>query len=95
MRQIGDRKVPQCVLTIIVQCTTLSIMPRSAAHELTSSQVCEELNISRPTLSRWVRGGRINPTRKMPGLRGPYLFDPREVRRVRIQTQKNDTAVSS
>jgi excisionase family DNA binding protein len=50
---------------------------------LTSAEVCERLNIDRSTLSRWVAAGRIAPALKMPGLRGPFLFDPAEVDRVK------------
>lgn len=30
-------------------------------------------------VSRLVRAGKLRPTRKLPGLRGPYLFDRSEV----------------
>lgn len=50
---------------------------------LHSAEVCERLNIDRSTLSRWVAAGRIVPATKLPGLRGPFLFDPAEVERVR------------
>lgn len=56
---------------------------RTTTDLLTSSEVCDALNIDRSTLSRWVASERITPTMKMPGLRGPFLFDPAEVERVK------------
>lgn len=53
-----------------------------APNLLTSAEVCERLNIDRSTLSRWVASGRITPALKMPGIRGPFLFDPAEVERL-------------
>ena len=50
---------------------------------LTSAEVCEALNIDRSTLSRWVAAEKIAPAIKMPGVRGPFLFDPAEVERVK------------
>ena len=50
---------------------------------MTSAAVCEELNIDRSTLSRWVAAGRISPAAKLPGIRGAFLFDPSEVERVK------------
>ena len=42
---------------------------------LTTSEVADHLGVSVQTVSRWVAIGRLTPTRKLPGLRGPYLFD--------------------
>lgn len=55
--------------------------PTPQAH-LNSAEVCERLHIDRSTLSRWVAAGRISPAIKLPGKRGPFLFDPSEVERV-------------
>ena len=52
---------------------------------LTSAEVCEQLEIDRSTLSRWVAADRIRPALKMPGLRGPFLFHPSEVDRVKAE----------
>lgn len=46
---------------------------------MTSAEVCDRLGIDRSTLSRWVAAKRITPALKMPGVRGPFLFDPAEV----------------
>lgn len=55
---------------------------------LTSAETCERLGgIDRSTLSRWVRDGQIVPAVKLPGLRGPFLFDPAEVERVRVANE--------
>ena len=50
---------------------------------MTSAEVCGELHIDRSTLSRWVSVGRIAAAHKLPGLRGPFLFDRTEVERVK------------
>jgi len=50
---------------------------------LTSAEVCASLLIDRSTLSRWVSAGRITPTTKLPGKRGPFLFASAEVQRVK------------
>ena len=52
---------------------------------LTSAEACEQLEIDRSTLSRWVALGRITPATKLPGLRGAFLFEPDEVDRVRAE----------
>ena len=49
---------------------------------LHSAEVCEILGIDRSTLSRWVAAGRIPAAQKLPGLRGPFLFDPADVERI-------------
>lgn len=55
---------------------------------LNSAEACEALGgIDRSTLSRWVASGKIRPALKLPGVRGPYLFDPAEVERVRLELQ--------
>ena len=41
---------------------------------LTSAEACEQLNIDRSTLSRWVKSGRIETAHKFPGKRGGFLF---------------------
>ena len=53
----------------------------TTTEHLISAEVCERLGIDRSTLSRWVAAGRITPAMKLPGIRGPYLFDPAEVER--------------
>lgn len=52
---------------------------------LNSAEVCTQLSIDRSTLSRWVQSGRIAPAVKLPGLRGPFLFEPAEVDRVKAE----------
>jgi len=51
---------------------------------VTSADVCEQLQIDRSTLSRWVAFGKIDPVQKLPGLRGAFLFTPEEVERVAL-----------
>lgn len=50
---------------------------------VTSQIVCDELNINRSTLSRWVAAGVITPAVKAPGKRGAFMFDPDDVQRVK------------
>lgn len=53
---------------------------------LNSAEACALLgDIDRSTLSRWVALGRITPAAKLPGLRGPFLFDRAEVERVKAE----------
>jgi predicted site-specific integrase-resolvase len=60
---------------------------------MNSAEVCERLgDIDRSTLSRWVLIGRITPAYKHPGVRGPFLFDPDEVERVRLELTEQATA---
>lgn len=48
--------------------------------EVPSSDVKELLALREVgEVSRLVRSGKLHPTRKLPGLRGPYLFDRAEV----------------
>jgi len=57
-------------------------MPQT--RDLVLSQiVCDDLNITRSTLSRWVAAGVITPAVKLPGKRGAFLFDPADVKRVK------------
>lgn len=58
----------------------------TVGEHLTSADACQVLHIDRSTLSRWVSSGRIAPAMKLPGVRGPFLFAPEEVERVRIET---------
>lgn len=60
---------------------------------VTSNEVCERLEISRPTLSRWVASGRLVAAQKLPGLRGAYLFDP-EVIDQAVAALRADSAAS-
>ena len=62
---------------------------------LTSAIVCDELDIDRSTLSRWVAAGRINPATKLPGVRGPFLFARAELDRVKTTERAGPTAASA
>jgi hypothetical protein len=46
---------------------------------LTTAECALVVGISVQTISRWVAIGRLTPARKLPGLRGPYLFDPSDI----------------
>lgn len=42
---------------------------------MTSAEASDELGIPRRTLTRWIAKGRVQVSRKMPGIRGAYLLD--------------------
>lgn len=66
--------------------TKLGDVPKNSSLKLlTSADVCAELRIDRSTLSRWVASGRIAAATKLPGKRGPFLFAPAEVARLRTE----------
>ncbi|HET6917187.1 MAG TPA: hypothetical protein VFH56_13930 [Acidimicrobiales bacterium] len=50
---------------------------------LPTATVAEELGCDVRTVHRKVAAGEITPLYKAPGLRGPYLFAPDEVQRVK------------
>lgn len=54
------------------------------AELLTTMQVCEDLDIDRATLVRWVGREIAVPAMKLPGSNGAYLFAPAEVGRLRV-----------
>lgn len=50
-------------------------MPSADEHLLlTTNEACERLYVSRSTLTRWVKAGRLRPVRKLPGRTGSFLF---------------------
>lgn len=46
---------------------------------ITTAEVAERLQVSIPTVNRWVRDGRLRPVQKLPGIRGANLFDPTNI----------------
>lgn len=57
-------------------------MPKTPPPFVTSAELCARAGIDRSTLSRWVDKGRITPAQRLPGLRGPMLFNPLDVDRL-------------
>lgn len=55
-------------------------------EHLTTSQVAAALGVDVRTIHRWVTSGRIAPSLKLAGIRGPYLFAQAEVERVKQST---------
>ena len=52
----------------------------TAAQELlTAAEAAEQLGLNRQYLTRLVRHGKLQAVRKLPGLRGAYLFAPEDV----------------
>lgn len=51
--------------------------------ELTAEEAAAILGCSRSTIARMARIGRLKPSRKLPGLRGPYLFRRADVEKLR------------
>lgn len=54
-------------------------------EHLTGAEAARRLHIDRSTLSRWVAAGRISPVIKLPGIRGPFVFEVAEVERVKAK----------
>ena len=47
----------------------------SQADEVTTREALEILNLSDPsTIAKYVKAGKLTPTRKLPGRTGAYLF---------------------
>jgi predicted site-specific integrase-resolvase len=44
-----------------------------------SKEACEMLSIDRSTLTRWVQAKKIEPVKKLNGIRGANLFDPADI----------------
>lgn len=64
----------------------LSHMPTAPDADLVGSIViCEQLGISRSTLTRWVNNGTAQPAMRLPGKTGAYLFTRTEVERLATQ----------
>lgn len=61
-------------------------MPHMAPDDLmTTSEVCGLLGIGSSTVSRWAMSGALAPARKLPGLRGAYLFRRADVEALRAK----------
>lgn len=52
---------------------------------LGTREVCQQFDIDKSTLTRWVRSGRIRAALKLPGRNGAFLFEPDEVERLRVE----------
>ena len=50
-----------------------------------SAEACEMLGIDRATLVRRIAAGKIKALTKMPGARGPYVFELAEIERARTE----------
>ena len=46
-----------------------------------TAEVARLLGVNVKTVTRWAADGTLPSAYKLPGLRGPYLFDPAEVAR--------------
>lgn len=46
---------------------------------LSTTETAALLGVDVSTISRWVNAGKLTPARKMPGLRGVYLFRRQDV----------------
>lgn len=58
---------------------------------LTSREVADALGVSRDSVERWVKAGKVKGTRKgpFPGRTSPFLIPASEVERVKKLMQKN------
>ena len=52
-----------------------------ADDSMTTAQAAEHLGCSVKTITRMVEDGRLTAQIKLPGLRGPYLFERAEIER--------------
>lgn len=59
---------------------------------LSTVETAEALGVERSTISRWVTSGRIKPAHRMPGATGAFLFDRREVQRVKRSLAEPEAA---
>lgn len=50
---------------------------------LTSQEAADILGVSVQTISKWVISGKLTPAKKLPGLRGAYLFTPAALKTAR------------
>jgi len=46
---------------------------------LTTSEVAHRFNVSSSAVAKWVAAGKLTPVRKLPGVRGPMLFESADV----------------
>lgn len=49
--------------------------------QLLAAEVAEKYQVAVRTVHRRVKAGHLKPARKLPGLRGAYLFDEEEAER--------------
>lgn len=64
------------------------IHPMPASDVIGAREAERLLGISQATLQRWVTNGRLPSARKLPGLRGPWLFDRSEVQELAAARKK-------
>lgn len=50
---------------------------------VTTAEVAEHLGVHVRTVHRMIEAGKLKPVAKAPGLRGAYLFNRRDVERLR------------
>jgi DNA-binding transcriptional MerR regulator len=63
-------------------------VPVDASKLINTPEAGRLLGVSRHTITRLVRQGRLQPVQKLPGDTGAYLFDPADIL-ARLQAQAN------
>lgn len=63
-------------------------MQSNDAQQITTREASEILDKSIRATIRLVETGKLTPLRKLPGLRGAYLFDQRAVERFRDEAAR-------
>lgn len=58
-------------------------MDEEESGPLTASEAAQAIGIDRSTLTRRTKAGLITPLKKLPGIRGAYLYSPEEVERAK------------
>ena len=60
---------------------------------MTTAEVAEECGgVSVKTVTRWVESGQLSAAHKLPGLRGPFLFDAATVARFKAERDAEKVA---
>lgn len=68
----------------------------TSVEEIVSREVMELLALpDQSAVSRLVRTGKLNPTRKLPGQTGAYLFDRAEVERLAAERRASLEATAA
>ncbi|WP_157603058.1 helix-turn-helix domain-containing protein [Rathayibacter sp. Leaf299] len=62
------------------------------AKLISSAEAASELNISLPTLSRWVKAGKVRAAVEGKGIRGPRWFYRSEIARVKQTLERRSAA---
>jgi predicted site-specific integrase-resolvase len=60
--------------------------------EITTAQAAPILGVAIQTISKWVRTGRLQPSRQLPGRSGAFLFARGDIERLARERSNGDAA---